>query len=239
MPNRERNSEKIVLITGANRGIGLETARQLAEREFHVVIAARDKRSGRQAAEAIHAAGGKATTLLLDVSNSDSIRNAVQQFVSIGDRLDVLINNAGIYPDQDVNILTLSRDRLMETFQTNTFGPLEVTQAFLPYLRKALGARVINLSSGYGQLSGLSPDVPSYCLSKLALNGLTIMLAGALQADHIAVNSVCPGWVRTDMGGSKATLSVEEGADTAVWLADEASPELTGKFFRKRQEIPW
>jgi NAD(P)-dependent dehydrogenase (short-subunit alcohol dehydrogenase family) len=123
--------------------------------------------------------------------------------------------------------------------QTNTFGPLEVTQAFLPYLRQAADARVINVSSGYGQLEGLSPDVPSYCLSKLALNGLTIMLAEALQAGHIAVNSMCPGWVRTDMGGPNATRSVAEGADTAVWLADEAPRDLTGKFFRDRREIPW
>ena len=114
-----------------------------------------------------------------------------------------------------------------------------MTQAFLPYLRKCDAARVVNVSSGYGQLQGLSPDVPSYCLSKLALNGVTLMLAPALRGDGIAVNSMCPGWVRTDMGGSNATLSVEEGADTAVWLADEAMHELTGKFFRNRREIPW
>jgi NAD(P)-dependent dehydrogenase (short-subunit alcohol dehydrogenase family) len=231
--------QRIVLITGSSRGIGLETAQQLARRGFHVVIAARDGRKGRHAAEAIQAAGGKATFLSLDVSSSDSIRNAVSQFVATADHLDVLINNAAIYPDQGLTILTSPRDRLAQTFQTNTFGPLEVTQAFLPYLRQAAAARVINVSSGYGQLDGLSPDVPSYCLSKLALNGLTIMLAEALRADHIAVNSMCPGWVRTDMGGPNATRSVEEGADTAVWLADEAPHELTGKFFRSRQEIPW
>jgi NAD(P)-dependent dehydrogenase (short-subunit alcohol dehydrogenase family) len=114
-----------------------------------------------------------------------------------------------------------------------------VTQAFLPSLRQSAAGRVINVSSDCGQLEGLSPDVPSYCLSKLALNGITIMLAEALRADHIAVNSMCPGWLRTDMGGPSATLSVEEGADTAVWLADEAPHELTGKCFRKRREIPW
>jgi NAD(P)-dependent dehydrogenase (short-subunit alcohol dehydrogenase family) len=134
--------------------------------------------------------------------------------------------------------LTIPRECLAQTFQTNTFGPLEVTQAFLPYLRQATAARVINVSSSDGQLDGLSPDVPSYCLLKLALNGLTIMLAEALQADRIAVNSMCPGWVRTDMGGPNAPRSVEEGADTAVWLADEAPQELTGRFFRNRQEIP-
>jgi NAD(P)-dependent dehydrogenase (short-subunit alcohol dehydrogenase family) len=128
---------------------------------------------------------------------------------------------------------------MLQTFQTNTFGALDVTQAFLPYLRRAARARIINVSSGYGQLEGLSPDVPSYCLSKLALDGLTIMLAEALRAERIAVNSMCPGWVRTDMGGPNATRSVKEGADTAVWLADEAPQELTAKFFRDRQEIPW
>jgi NAD(P)-dependent dehydrogenase (short-subunit alcohol dehydrogenase family) len=229
----------VALITGANRGIGRETARQLARRGFHVVIAARDEGKGQQAAEGIQADGGKATFLPLDVRSSESIRTAVRRFGAIADRLDVLINNAGVYPDEGLTILTLPRDRLAQTFQTNTFGPLEVTQAFLPDLRKSAAARVVNVSSGYGQLQGLSPDVPSYCLSKLAINGLTIMLAEALRADHIAINSMCPGWVRTDMGGPSATLSVEEGADTAVWLADDAPHELTGKFFRNRRESSW
>ena len=114
-----------------------------------------------------------------------------------------------------------------------------MTPAFLPYLRKGTSARVINVSSGYGQLDGLSADVPSYCLSKLALNGLTIMLAEALKGEGIAVNSMCPGWVRTEMGGPNATRSVEQGADTAVWLADEAPQQLTGRFFRDRKEIVW
>ncbi len=163
----------------------------------------------------------------------------MNKFALVAKHLDVLINNAGIYPDEGITILNASRDRMVQTFQTNTFEALEVTQAFLPYLRHAAAARVINVSSGYGQLDGLSADVPSYCLSKLALNGLTIMLAEALRADGISVNSICPGWVRTDMGGANATRSVEEGADTAVWLAAEAPHELSGKFFRDRQEIPW
>src|SRR3954470_9491333 len=147
-------SQRVVLIAGANRGIGRETARQLARRGFHVVIAARDEGKGQQAAEGIQADGGKATFLPLDVSSSESIRTAVRRFGSIADRLDVLINNAGVYPDEGLTVLTLPRDRLARTFQTNAFGPLEVTQAFLPYLRKS-AARVINVSSGYGQLEGL------------------------------------------------------------------------------------
>jgi NAD(P)-dependent dehydrogenase (short-subunit alcohol dehydrogenase family) len=233
------NTQRVALVTGANRGIGLEAARQLARRGFHAVIASRDEWKGLSAAEGIQRDGGKASFLPLDVRSSDSIGTAARRFGTIADRLDVLINNAGIYPDEGLTILTLPRDRLAQTFQTNTFGPLEVTQAFLPYLRKSDAARIINVSSGYGQLDGLSPGVPSYCLSKLALNGLTIMLAEALRTDRIAVNSMCPGWVRTDMGGPSATLSVEKGADTAVWLADEAPHELTGKFFRNRREIPW
>jgi NAD(P)-dependent dehydrogenase (short-subunit alcohol dehydrogenase family) len=231
--------ERIVLITGANRGIGFQTAEQLAQRGFHVVIAARDEERGRRAAQAVESQCAKATFLSLNVEDSSSIRAAAADFAAIAEHLDVLINNAGIYPDEGLSILTIARDRMAQTLQTNTFGPLEVTQAFLPHLRKSPAARIINVSSGYGQLDGLSPEVPSYCLSKLALNGLTIMLAAALEPDHIAVNSMCPGWVRTDMGGPNATRSVEEGADTAVWLADEAPHELTGKFFRSRQEIPW
>ena len=232
-------TKRIALVTGANRGIGFETAKQLGRRDFHIIIAAREGASGRKAVDAIAAEGGTAEFLALDVSNPESIRAASAKYAATAERLNVLVNNAGIYPDEDQSIATISRDRMAETFHTNTFGPLEVTQAFLPYLRCAESARVINVSSGYGQLDDLSPGVPSYCLSKLALNGLTIMLAKALESDHIAVNSMCPGWVRTDMGGPNATRSLEEGADTIVWLADEAPHRLTGKFFRSREEISW
>jgi NAD(P)-dependent dehydrogenase (short-subunit alcohol dehydrogenase family) len=240
MQNHKTDSpQRIALITGANRGIGFETAQQLAARKFHVVIAARDEAKGQQAAAAVQAQGGKATFLTLDVNSSESIRSAAMEFATIADHLDVLINNAAIYPDDGINVLSVSRPLMAQTFETNVFGPLEVTQAFLPFLRKSESARVINFSSGYGQLDGLSPDVPSYCLSKLTINGLTIMLAAALRADRIAVNSMCPGWVRTDMGGPNATLSIEEVAVSAIWLAAEAPHELTGKFYRDRKEISW
>jgi NAD(P)-dependent dehydrogenase (short-subunit alcohol dehydrogenase family) len=231
--------ERTALVTGGNRGIGREVAAQLARHGFHVFIGARDAAAGRQAAEEVRAGGGRATSLPLDVSRSDSIRAAAAEFGGQASRLDVLVNNAGIYPDRGVDILTVSRELLDRTLQTNTFGPVEVTQAFLPFLRRAGAARVVNISSGYGQLEGLAPEVPSYCLSKLALNGVTLLLARALAADHIAVNSACPGWVRTEMGGPNASRSVEEGADTVVWLATEAPHHLTGRFFRDRQEIPW
>jgi NAD(P)-dependent dehydrogenase (short-subunit alcohol dehydrogenase family) len=228
-----------VLITGANKGIGFETARQLGTAGWQVVIGARRANAGREAA-AVLAKGGAAVIFLeLDVSSTASINRAAKDFEARFEKLDVLINNAGIYPDEGLNILKISREQLTETFDTNTFGVLAVTQAFLPYLRKAAKARVINMSSGYGQLESLAPDVPSYCLSKLTLNGITIMLDRALRSEGIAVNSMSPGWVRTDMGGSAAPRSVEEGADTAVWLATEAPQNVSGKFFQDHKEISW
>ncbi|WP_437201854.1 SDR family NAD(P)-dependent oxidoreductase [Planctomicrobium sp. SH664] len=226
---------KTVLITGANRGIGLQVAKDLSQRGFHIILGARDRQAGEQARQEIV---GTVDVLELDVSSEISIQKAVAR---LGEdlSLDVLINNAGIYQDQGFNIQTVSRERLDATFQTNAFGPLSVTQAFLPALRRAAHSRVINVSSGYGQLGGLAPDVPSYCLSKLTLNGITLMLSRALKSNNISVNSVCPGWVQTDMGGQNADRTVEEGADSIVWLASEAPQSLTGKFIRDREEIPW
>ena len=229
-------NQKIALVTGANKGIGFEVARQLAARDFRVLLAARNPEAGRAALARVPE---NAEFLPLDVAEDASIREAAAGFGKSHDRLDVLINNAGIYPDEGVNILSVTREQLVATFQTNTFGALRVAQEFLPYLQKSGEARVINVSSGYGALDGLSAGVPSYCLSKLALNGVTMMLDQALRPHRIAVNSVCPGWVRTDMGGPGATRSVQEGADAIVWLASEAPSSLTGKFIRDRREIPW
>jgi NAD(P)-dependent dehydrogenase (short-subunit alcohol dehydrogenase family) len=229
-------SNKIAFVTGANKGIGFEIVRQLPQRGFHVVLTARNRDAGERAVSKL---GGDISWQLLDVSDDASIERAAKQFGDKHDHLDVLVNNAGIYPDEGVNILTIEREQLVATFQTNAFGALRVVQAFLPYLKKAGSARVINISSGYGELDGLSADVPSYCLSKLTLNGVTRMLHQKLQAEGISVNSMCPGWVRTDMGGPGASRSVEQGADTAVWLAADASPKLSGRFFRDRKEINW
>lgn len=227
---------KIALVTGGNRGIGKEIARQLTTKGFRVVLTARDPKAGTKAASSIK---GDVGFLMLDVAADESITQAAESFGKESDRLDVLVNNAGIYPDEGFDILTVPRDLLTKTFQTNTFGAIRVIQAFLPFLSRADHARIINLSSGYGELDGLSSSVPSYCLSKLTLNGATIMLDQSLRNRGIAVNSVCPGWVRTDMGGPNASLSVEEGADTTVWLASEAPHSLSGKFFRSRREIDW
>jgi NAD(P)-dependent dehydrogenase (short-subunit alcohol dehydrogenase family) len=230
------STRKIALVTGGNRGIGKEIVRQLANKDFRVILTARDSKTGAQAASSIK---GDVRFIALDVGNDQSIVQAAENFSKESDQLDVLVNNAGIYPDDGFNILTAPRELLTETFQTNTFGAIRVIQAFLPFLSRAHQARIITLSSGYGELGGLSAKVPSYCLSKLTLNGATIMFDQVLRHRGIAVNSVCPGWVRTDMGGSNATSSVEEGADTAVWLATDAPHSLSGKFFRRRGEIHW
>jgi NAD(P)-dependent dehydrogenase (short-subunit alcohol dehydrogenase family) len=229
-------SRKIALVTGANKGIGFEIARQLSQRDFNVVLGARNRDAGERAVSKLN---GTVSFQTLDVSDDASIEKAAKEFGGNHDHLNVLVNNAAIYPDEGANILTITREQLVATFQTNTFGALRVVQAFLPYLKKAAWARVINISSGYGELDGLSSDVPSYCLSKLALNGVTLMLDQKLYGQGISVNSMCPGWVRTDMGGPSASRSVEEGADTAVWLAMHTSQESSGKFFRDRKEIGW
>ena len=229
---------KTALITGANRGIGYEVARQFAAKGFHVFVGARNAEAGRKAAEEIANQGGKATFLEIDVADNHSVTNAAHEFSNTEDHLDVLVNNAGIIVDGDNAILEISDDLFRNTLETNTLGTLRVTRAFAALLRKSKAPRVINVSSSGGQLTGGADGwAPAYCVSKTALNGVTVQLAAALP--KFAVNSVCPGWVRTEMGGENASRSVEEGADTIVWLASEAPRDLTGKFLRDRKQIPW
>jgi NAD(P)-dependent dehydrogenase (short-subunit alcohol dehydrogenase family) len=230
------SDKKSALVTGANKGIGYEIVRQLLAKGLKVYLTARNAVSGKKSISSLE---GDVQFLLMDVSDDASIEKAAHRYGELNDRLDILINNAAIYPDENLNILTISREQLAKTFQTNTFGPVKVTQAFLPFLKKSAAARVINISSGYGEIGGLSHEVPSYCLSKLTLNGATIMLDQALRSEGIAVNVMCPGWVRTDMGGANASRSVEEGADTAVWLATDAPKTFSGKFVRDRNVIGW
>ncbi|MGH7981812.1 MAG: SDR family NAD(P)-dependent oxidoreductase [Candidatus Udaeobacter sp.] len=229
---------KTALVTGANKGIGREVALQLAKKGFHMFIGARNRHAGRKAAEEIAKQGGKATFLEIDINDNESVTGAAREFAKVVDHLDVLVNNAGIMMDGDDAILKISDDLVRKTLETNTLGALRVTRAFVPLLAKSKAPRVINVSSGGGQLTGGGDGwSPAYCISKTALNGVTSQLAAALP--RFAVNSVCPGWVRTDMGGSNATRSVEEGADTIVWLATDAPQKVTGKFLRDRNEIPW
>ena len=230
-------NETVALVTGANKGIGFEVVRQLARLNFRVFLGARNAEAGRAAAERL-SADGSVTFLELDVSDLASITRAADELSSHSDRLDLLINNAGIMHGGDKSAVRMNPEVFEETLRTNTLGPWLVSQAFLPLLRKSDTPRIVNVSSGGGQLDGGADGwAPVYCVSKTALNGVTAQLAAALP--KFAVNSVCPGWVRTDMGGENARLSVGEGASGVVWLATEAPHELTGKFFKERKEIPW
>jgi NAD(P)-dependent dehydrogenase (short-subunit alcohol dehydrogenase family) len=225
----------IALVTGAYRGIGLEVVRQLAARGVCVYLTARHREAGEKAVATIR---GDVHFLPLDVTDAASIESAVRALARQTGHLDVLINNAAILLDDGGSILDLEGDTALQTFATNTVGPLLVTQACQPLLSRSKAPRVINVSSGAGQMAeGLQDWAPAYSLSKTALNALTQHFAGALP--QFAVNSVSPGWVRTAMGGDAAPLSVEEGADTIVWLALDAPQELTGKFLRERREIAW
>jgi NAD(P)-dependent dehydrogenase (short-subunit alcohol dehydrogenase family) len=231
-------NNKIALVTGANKGIGYETARQLGEKGFHVLVGARKPDAGKQAVASLQKAGASAEFVEIDVTNPSSIERAAKTVASKVDHLDVLVNNAAIMEDKK-SIAEVGDDTLLGTFTTNTLGPVRVTQAFLPLLAKNGHASVINLSSGLGQLSDMADTYPAYSISKTALNAVTRQFSAALRDKGIAVNSVCPGWVKTDMGGPNAPRTVDQGADTVTWLATEAPRDLTGLFFRDRKPIPW
>ena len=226
----------IALVTGANKGIGLEVVRQLAAREWRVFLTGRSLPSVRKAASSI---GPLVTPVPLDITSRISIEAAYSVTSHTVNHLDVLINNAGILDQDEGSIFDLPAKRLRRMFETNTIGALLVTQTFLPLLRKSPSGRIINVSSGAGQLSDTGTWAPAYSISKTALNGVTAQFAAALANSNIAVNSVCPGWVKTDMGGREAPRSVEEGADTIVWLAIEAPQSMTGLLIRDRKPIPW
>ena len=242
------SSNKTALVTGGNKGIGFAICQGLLDKGFDVFLTARDVDKGKKAIAKLSTNSNLVQFVELDVTDDKSIKNAVNSVSQTTNSLDVLVNNAGIYPDlrgseQGVNILTVSRDLLTQAMNTNAFSPIRITQAFLPLLEKVNNPKVINVSSGNGQINGgsvsISVNVPSYSLSKLALNGATILLADALKPQGIAVYAMCPGWVRTDMGGDSAPRTPEEGADTAIWLATEATMKESRKFFRNRTEQPY
>jgi NAD(P)-dependent dehydrogenase (short-subunit alcohol dehydrogenase family) len=241
-------TQRIALVTGANKGIGFEVARQLARKGFDVFLGARNPEAGEASVQKLkreaekedpeNTGRGEITFLKIDVSKPDSIRRAAEEFSRKSGRLDTLVNNAGILLDDGKDILTITPEIFETTLRTNTLGALLVSQAFVPFLKKSNAPRIVNVSSGGGQLTdGAEGWAPAYCISKTALNGVTVQLAAALP--KFAVNSVCPGWVRTDMGGSNATRSVAEGASGVAWLASEAPQSVTAKFLRDRRVIPW
>jgi len=231
-------NQKIALVTGANRGIGYAVAKGLLRKGLTVIVTSRNVDKGKKATESL-ASFGNAVFHRLDVTAVDSINNLVAFIETEFGHLDVLINNAGINYDTWQTVDNADLEEVRQTIETNTIAPWQLTQKFLPLLRKSTAARIVNVSSGAGDLTRQNGTTPGYSLSKLALNGLTLQFAHVLKSDGILVNAVCPGWVRTDMGGSNADRSPEEGADTIIWAALLGSDGKTGKFFRDRKEIEW
>lgn len=230
--------KKTAVITGAYRGLGLETARQLLKKGCDVVITSRKRPEGERAAEVLCKESGKPVHfVMMDVEDNNSIQNAVKEIAKKFDHLDILINNAGIYPDGNLSPLEVHREQLLHTFNVNAASALEVTNAFITLLENSSLARVVNISSGLGSLSEMQGVAPTYSISKAALNAVTRQLAAALKDKNILVNSVCPGWVRTEMGGTNAPRSPEEGAAGIVWAAMQS--DETGGFYRDGKLINW
>jgi NAD(P)-dependent dehydrogenase (short-subunit alcohol dehydrogenase family) len=233
--------ETITVITGANRGLGRAAALRLATVEgHHVVATARDPASLDALAKEVATAGGKLDCRPLDVTDTESTARLAAWLQDHCGQVDVLINNAGIFAESyETSIIDMPLATLQATLDTNLFGVLRVTQTLAPLLGNGRAGRIINLSSGMGQLSDMGTGAPAYRISKTALNAVTRILAGDLAAAGIKVNAVCPGWCRTDMGGESAPRTAEEGVDTVVWLATQSGDGPTGGFFRDRQPIPW
>lgn len=229
---------KTILVTGANRGIGFEIAKQLADKGFQVWLTARNQQRGMEAVLRLTGEDRMVRFLKLDVTDLESIKNASISLKNELDKLDVLINNAGVVLRGEDDLLKVNHDKLIETFRVNSFGPLWVVRACSVLLRA--GSRIINISSGAGEIcGGMSSYAPVYSITKTALNAVTCQLSHALKPKGVLVNAVCPGWVRTDMGGPSANRSVEKGAETPVWMATDPEFRETGKFFRDRKVISW
>ena len=239
--------KRVALVTGANRGIGFEIAGKLAERQITVVAAARDRERGEAACDKLAKRNPDVHFVLLDVTDETSIQAALGRIDDRFGRLDILVNNAGIMIDQETRTLELSLVLFQNTLETNAFGPLLLSQACVRLMRRNGYGRIVNMSSTLGSLTDIvNPDSsygevqsPAYRLSKTLLNGITALLAKDLRGTNILVNSVCPGWVRTEMGGDSAPLSPQEASETPVWLATLPDGGPTGGFFRGKRPIPW
>lgn len=231
-------TEEVAIVTGANRGIGLEVVRQLARRGMTVILGARNLDKGETAAEGLRSEGLHVVPHQLDVTDQASINQLVAQLGEDFGRVDVLVNNAGILYDTWESASNANLDTVHEAFETNLLGPWRMTQAFLPLLRQSKQGRIVNVSSEAGSLVGMGNSTPAYSTSKAALNALTRQLAAELKSAGILVNAVCPGWVATDMGGVGGR-PVEDGAASVVWAAMLPSDGPTGGFFRDGKPLPW
>ena len=243
------NSKKTALITGANKGIGLETARQLGKKGMTVLVGARDARKGEAASEQLRQEGIDAHPLTLDVSEPESIAQAAAEVERDFGRLDILVNNAGVMlDDKEKKVSEQSLATWRETFNTNLFGLIATTQAFLPLLRKSEAGRIVNLSSILGSIEFHaqpgspvyeSKETPAYNVSKAAVNAYTVQLAYELKDTRIKVNAAHPGWVKTEMGGEGATMELEEGAATSVALATLDAGGPNGAYVHRGESLPW
>jgi NAD(P)-dependent dehydrogenase (short-subunit alcohol dehydrogenase family) len=227
---------RIAVVTGANRGIGFEISRQLAARGLRVVLTARDEEKAAQAAAELD---GDGIPFRLDVTDPEGPGRLTAFLESRFGRVDVLVNNAGVFLDQSWGGLNVPMEVVWETLEINLVGAWALSQAVVPLMRRHGYGRIVNLSSGLGAMSEMSGGYPAYRVSKLALNGLTRILADELRGTNILVNTLCPGWVQTEMGGPQAPRPIQEGADTAIWLATLPDGGPTGQFFRDRRQIPW
>ncbi|NQY78845.1 MAG: SDR family NAD(P)-dependent oxidoreductase [Candidatus Caenarcaniphilales bacterium] len=232
-------SKKIAIVTGANRGIGKEIARQLASKDFKIVLACRTLEKANQAKEDLLKENSNYDLLELEINVADinSIHKAANTIKKQGLKIDVLVNNAGIFPgNYNSSIINCDIGEIKEALNTNTLGPISLIQSLVDSFNK--GAEIINISSGMGQLSEMNGHCPAYRISKTGINAVTKIFAEELRPYGVSINSVCPGWVKTDMGGANATRVVSKGAETPVWLATE-NPGYTGSFFRDKELIEW
>jgi NAD(P)-dependent dehydrogenase (short-subunit alcohol dehydrogenase family) len=229
---------KVALVTGGNRGIGYEICLQLVRRGIYVILGSRDQKKGQDALQGLlQQKSYKAEAIKLDVNKSTEVQMAFEYIKKKFKRLDILVNNAGVVNGSADCIDTEIGD-LKDTMQTNFIGPFELSQKLLPLLIKSKDGRIVNVSSSMGAFTAMGRGYASYRISKTALNAFTVILARDLTGTDVKVNAMCPGWVKSDMGGKRATRPVSVGADTAVWLATKTNIG-TGKFYKDRKEIPW
>lgn len=233
----------LALVTGANRGIGFEIARQLAASGVRVVIGARDAAKGQAAHETLARSGLNVSAVALDVTLEDSIRAAIREIEKNHGAIDILINNAAILIDGpggfSSSLFDMTDETARQTWEANVLGPARLIQAVVPGMKARGFGRVVNLSSRAGQLAHMASGFPAYRMSKAALNALTRIAAAEVGPGNIKINAMCPGWCRTDMGGAEAERTPAEGAKTAVWLATLPDSGPSGGFFHDQKEIPW
>jgi NAD(P)-dependent dehydrogenase (short-subunit alcohol dehydrogenase family) len=233
------SSEQVALVTGANRGIGFGVTQQLARLGYTVILGSRDSAKGEEAAGQVAGAGLRIFPKRLGVTDQSSIDELKSWVEERFGRLDALVNNAAILYDSWQRATNADLNTVREAFETNTLGAWRMCQAFIPLLRKSRHGRIVNVSSESGSLALMGGGTPAYSVSKAALNALTRMLSDELRSSGILVNSVCPGWVATEMGGSQAPRSIEEGAASVVWAVTLPDSGPTGGFFRDGQPLSW